>query len=338
MKRLLTPLLAATLLTTLVGSTAQGATLRQTVVDLGPVYVNIFSDNTAKFYTGTSPGVFTAVTQVFNTTDPLNFGVMAIPAGALSNVATAAVLPKGVLVLKTNGDLDFWSYGPSTSKNVTYGFSYSPKKATNVKSFQWSVTDVVCITNSNTIVNLSYSTLKSVAVPTTVSNANIKQVAPGYKFVVALSTSGAVQAWGTTDQGGNKVPAGLTSGVKSIAAGYHHAAAITASGTLVKWGSDKLGGLTALATLGTSSNLQDIRFSKQTDNNALVVTTAGLGTALGSQASKLNPKLAGLTNISAAELGSSILGTAASIRKQDGSLQLVTTLPPFKMPDGVPVK
>jgi alpha-tubulin suppressor-like RCC1 family protein len=84
--------------------------------------------------------------------------------------------------------------------------------------------------------------------------SNVKAVAAGGDFVLALLSSGTVQAWGSNQFGqlANSgvaeashvpVPASGLSGVASIAAGAQHALALLGNGTVMGWGEDSDGQL-----------------------------------------------------------------------------------------------
>jgi hypothetical protein len=69
---------------------------------------------------------------------------------------------------------------------------------------------------------------------------NITAIAAGEDFDLALTTNGAVVAWGFNDSGQTNVPAGL-SNVVAISAGDYHALALRSDGTVVAWGDNSAG-------------------------------------------------------------------------------------------------
>jgi alpha-tubulin suppressor-like RCC1 family protein/chitodextrinase len=68
----------------------------------------------------------------------------------------------------------------------------------------------------------------------------VTAIAAGNSHTVALKNDGTVVAWGDNSSGQTTVPAGLT-GVTAIAAGNSHTVALKNDGTVVAWGSDSSG-------------------------------------------------------------------------------------------------
>lgn len=67
---------------------------------------------------------------------------------------------------------------------------------------------------------------------------NIKQIASGATFSVALTKNGKVCAWGQDQDGVLDIPSNADSGVKEIAVGDRHVLALTNGGSIVGWGKD----------------------------------------------------------------------------------------------------
>ena len=67
----------------------------------------------------------------------------------------------------------------------------------------------------------------------------VQAVAAGLGHTVALKSDGTVLAWGDKNYGQTSVPDGLTD-VQAIAAGWYHTVALKSDGTLVTWGFDPM--------------------------------------------------------------------------------------------------
>ncbi len=81
-------------------------------------------------------------------------------------------------------------------------------------------------------------------VPTNLNLTNVSAVACGWEFNVALSSNGAVTAWGYNDPlhgYPTNLPGDLSSNVVAIAAGGDDGIALRANGTVETWGDDAYG-------------------------------------------------------------------------------------------------
>lgn len=74
------------------------------------------------------------------------------------------------------------------------------------------------------------------AVPQAVLDADIRQVAAGNNFALALDADGRVYAWGDNSSGQTSVPAGALSGVTKITAGHSFAYVLKDDGSVLGWG------------------------------------------------------------------------------------------------------
>ena len=74
------------------------------------------------------------------------------------------------------------------------------------------------------------------AVPQAVLDADIRQVAAGNNFALALDADGRVYAWGDNSSGQTTVPAGALSGVTKVTAGHSFAYVLKDDGSVLGWG------------------------------------------------------------------------------------------------------
>ena len=107
-----------------------------------------------------------------------------------------------------------------------------------------------------------YESRDEFAKPAEAIPTDVKKVAAGADYTLALRAGGQVLAWGVNDAEQCSVPAGLGP-VRDIAAGQHHSVALTSNGTVVAWGwnaygqtnvpSSALGNVEAVAAGGNHS-------------------------------------------------------------------------------------
>ncbi len=84
----------------------------------------------------------------------------------------------------------------------------------------------------------------------TLLGQTVSQVAPGSLHTCVMSSSGAVQCWGSNSSGQTAVPPGLQAGgAVAIASGIHHSCALTTAGAVQCWGLSAQGQTTVPASL-----------------------------------------------------------------------------------------
>ena len=88
----------------------------------------------------------------------------------------------------------------------------------------------------NTVMQFTTATSTMAAAPQAVLDADIRQVAAGNNFALALDADGRVYAWGDNASGQTTVPAGALSGVTKITAGYSFAYVLKDDGSVLGWG------------------------------------------------------------------------------------------------------
>jgi hypothetical protein len=74
------------------------------------------------------------------------------------------------------------------------------------------------------------------SVPQEVLDADIRQVAAGNNFALALDADGRVYAWGDNSSGQTTVPVGAESGVTKVTAGHNFAYVLKEDGSVLGWG------------------------------------------------------------------------------------------------------
>ncbi|HTG44550.1 MAG TPA: hypothetical protein VK633_08460 [Verrucomicrobiae bacterium] len=132
------------------------------------------------------------------------------------------------LVLKADGTVIGWGYNGSAQTNVptqlgtnaiaiSAGGYQSLALKRDVSLIQWGQTN---------------------GVPPALTD--IRAIASGTDFHLALRTNGTVVAWGLNAYGQTNVPANATN-VVAIACGYTHALALKGDGTILVWGSNTVG-------------------------------------------------------------------------------------------------
>ena len=115
---------------------------------------------------------------------------------------------------------------------------------------------------------------------------DVRSVAAGGDFTVALKTDGTLWAWGGNDYGqlGNGTvvsaaqPVQVLDQVTAVSAGDYHVAAIRADGTLWTWGDNlygQLGDGTRDSMSAPHQVLADVRFAVMGDYHATAISTAG---------------------------------------------------------------
>jgi hypothetical protein len=75
-------------------------------------------------------------------------------------------------------------------------------------------------------------------IPTELLDEDIRQVAAGPDYVLALTSEGTVHAWGDNTHGQLEIPEGAVGGVRQIAATDGVAYALRSDGTVVAWGQE----------------------------------------------------------------------------------------------------
>jgi hypothetical protein len=80
------------------------------------------------------------------------------------------------------------------------------------------------------------SVLTGSIVPPAGAQSDVKAVAAGSTYALALKSTGSVIAWGDSSMGATSVPAAAQSGVTAIDAMDGHALALKTDGTMVSWG------------------------------------------------------------------------------------------------------
>ena len=86
------------------------------------------------------------------------------------------------------------------------------------------------------VVQFTTATSTMDTVPQAVLDADIRQVAAGNNFALALDAEGRVYAWGDNSSGQTTVPAGALSGVTKITAGHSFAYVLKDDGSVLGWG------------------------------------------------------------------------------------------------------
>lgn len=115
---------------------------------------------------------------------------------------------------------------------------------------------------------------------------DVRSVAAGGDFTVALKTNGTLWAWGGNDYGqlGNGTvvsaaqPVQVLDQVTAVSAGDYHVAAIRADGTLWTWGDNlygQLGDGTRDSMSAPHQVLADVRFAVMGDYHAAAISTDG---------------------------------------------------------------
>ena len=115
---------------------------------------------------------------------------------------------------------------------------------------------------------------------------DVRSVAAGGDFTVALKTDGTLWAWGGNDYGqlGNGTvvsaaqPVQVLDQVTAVSAGDYHVAAIRADGTLWTWGDNlygQLGDGTRDSVSAPHQVLADVRFAVMGDYHAAAISTDG---------------------------------------------------------------
>ena len=115
---------------------------------------------------------------------------------------------------------------------------------------------------------------------------DVRSVAAGGAFTVALKTDGTLWAWGGNDYGqlGNGTvvsaaqPVQVLDQVTAVSAGDYHVAAIRADGTLWTWGDNlygQLGDGTRDSVSAPHQVLADVRFAVMGDYHAAAISTDG---------------------------------------------------------------
>lgn len=115
---------------------------------------------------------------------------------------------------------------------------------------------------------------------------DVRSVAAGGDFTVALKTDGTLWAWGGNDYGqlGNGTvvsaaqPVQVLDQVTAVSAGDYHVAAIRADGTLWTWGDNlygQLGDGTRDSVSAPHQVLTDVRFAVMGDYHAAAISTDG---------------------------------------------------------------
>ena len=115
---------------------------------------------------------------------------------------------------------------------------------------------------------------------------DVRSVAAGGDFTVALKTDGTLWAWGGNDYGqlGNGTvvsaaqPVQVLDQVTAVSAGDYHVAAIRADGTLWTWGDNlygQLGDGTRDSVSAPHQVLTDVRFVVMGDYHAAAISTDG---------------------------------------------------------------
>ena len=115
---------------------------------------------------------------------------------------------------------------------------------------------------------------------------DVRSVAAGGDFTVALKTDGTLWAWGGNDYGqlGNGTvvsaaqPVQVLDQVTAVSAGDYHVAAIRADGTLWTWGDNlygQLGDGTRDSVSAPHQVLTDVRFAVMGDYHAATISTDG---------------------------------------------------------------
>ena len=115
---------------------------------------------------------------------------------------------------------------------------------------------------------------------------DVRSVAAGGDFTVALKTDGTLWAWGGNDYGqlGNGTvvsaaqPVQVLDQVSAVSAGDYHVAAIRADGTLWTWGDNlygQLGDGTRDSVSAPHQVLTDVRFAVMGDYHAAAISTDG---------------------------------------------------------------
>ena len=115
---------------------------------------------------------------------------------------------------------------------------------------------------------------------------DVRSVAAGGDFTVALKTDGTLWAWGGNDYGqlGNGTvvsaaqPVQVLDQVTAVSAGDYHVAAIRADGTLWTWGDNlygQLGDGTGDSVSAPHQVLTDVRFAVMGDYHAAAISTDG---------------------------------------------------------------
>jgi hypothetical protein len=139
------------------------------------------------------------------------------------------------LALRADGKITAWGYNNWGQTNVPVlpsGWSYWAVSAGQTHSLA-----VRHGSTGNYVTTWGDNTYGECVMP--VSN-DIRSVAAGDDFSLALRNTGTVLAWGRHDKGQTSIPPGLTS-VVAIAAGASHALALKSDGTVVAWGYDNHG-------------------------------------------------------------------------------------------------
>jgi uncharacterized repeat protein (TIGR02543 family) len=200
--------------------------------------------------------------------------VTSLSAGAL----TVAVGAAHVCAIKVDSGIDCWGLGASgqLGNNATgsallpvavtgFGASVQRVAAGAFHSCALATDGSVQCWGLNTSGQLGNGTLVESWLPAPVSGlaSSIAAVVTGDYHSCALSSSGAVQCWGSNSNGqlGNNSAvdsstpvqvAGLTTGVRALTAGAAHTCALLTSGALQCWGSNVSGQLGNTAVVGNS--------------------------------------------------------------------------------------
>lgn len=142
-------------------------------------------------------------------------GLQSISTGTLFGVA-----------MRQDGGIATWGDPPP----ISYGLS-TPQDV-GLRSIAAGTNHAVATTYLGNLIAWGYGS--GAAPPPTFGQ--VRQVAAGFDYNLALLDDGTVKAWGSLAYGKTTVPSGL-SNVKAIAAGVNHAAALKNDGSVVLWGS-----------------------------------------------------------------------------------------------------
>jgi hypothetical protein len=162
-----------------------------------------------------------------------DYGQRELPSG-LTGVTDISAGRSHVLALKNNGTVVGWG-------SDVFGQATVPTGLTAVKLILAEGNYSVAIKTNGTVVAWGANDAGQTDLP---SGLRVKAVAGSTTWCMALRTNNTVVAWGQNPT----LPAGLT-GIAAIAAGPDHGLALTSAGAVIAWGTDSSGAATVPAAL-----------------------------------------------------------------------------------------
>ena len=205
-----------------------------------------------------------------------------------------------VAALTENGSVYAW--GRNTSRQLGNGeaaeFRSTPvliSELSGIQAIAAGGTHTVALKNNGTVLTLgggsdgqlgNGTTQGTQPTPVQVQSlTNVKAIAAGYYFTVALKNDGTVLTWGSNVYGqlgngtktGSSVPIAVINDVKAIAAGGGHTVALKTDGTVWAWGRNNYGQLGDETTTDRLSPVQ-VKISGVPLNNVKAIAACNANT------------------------------------------------------------